>query len=100
MGRGPETIGNILAELMARQGFARCQGASRCEDAWRQAAGELAARHTRVGAIRSGRLEVIVANSTVLHELTFRKAELVKALTQLLPDQPIRDLRFRVGLIA
>ena len=99
MPKGPESIGNILAELMARRGFARVQTASVCEDAWRQAAGELAAGYTRVGSVRRGNLEVTVANSTLVQELTFQKRALLQALGELLPDERIRDLRFRLGAI-
>jgi hypothetical protein len=40
-----------------------------------------------------------VANSTLVQELGFRKRDLLDALGRLLPDQPIRDLRFRVGAV-
>ena len=99
MARGPEPIGDILAELMARRGFAGVRSAAACEAAWRQAAGELAARYTRVGSIRRGKLEVTVANSTLVQELSFQKPALLKALATLLPDRKIKDLRFRVGAV-
>jgi predicted nucleic acid-binding Zn ribbon protein len=99
MPRGPEPIGNILADLMARHGFARLESTAALEAAWRQAAGEMLARYTRVGAIRRGKLEVLVANSTLLQEMTFQKATLLARLAALLPDHPIKDLRFRVGVI-
>ncbi len=97
MPREPRAIGTILAELMARNGFARVQAAEAYGAAWRQAAGELAAGHTRVGGLRRGVLEVVVANSVLVQELSFRKAALLKALTDALPGEPIRDLRFRLG---
>ena len=94
-----EPIGDVLAELMARRGFTGVRRAALCEDAWRQAAGELAARYSRVGAVRRGRLQVTVANSTLLQELTFRKPTLLGTLASLLPEEKIKDLRFRVGPI-
>ncbi len=99
MPRGPETIGNILPELMARRGYARLQGAEQYDAAWNEAAGPLIALYTRVGALRRGKLEVVVANSTLIQELGFQKAALLEALTRLLPDQGIKDLRFRLGAI-
>jgi predicted nucleic acid-binding Zn ribbon protein len=95
--RGPEPIGNILAELMARQGFARVQSTAALETAWREAAGELIGRHTRIGAIRRGKLEVTVAHSALVQELTFQKPALLAALARSVPDEKIKDLRFRVG---
>jgi predicted nucleic acid-binding Zn ribbon protein len=99
MPKGPQTIGNILSELMARRGFARVQSAEALETAWRQAAGPLAARYTRVGAMHRGALEIIVANSTLIQELGYQKIEILAALQQLLPDEGIKCLRFRAGNI-
>jgi len=99
MPKGPQTIGNILSELMARRGFARVQSAEALETAWRQAAGPLAAQYTRVGDIRRGVIEVIVANSTLVQELGYQKNEILAALQQLLPDEGIKCLRFRAGNI-
>jgi predicted nucleic acid-binding Zn ribbon protein len=96
---GPERIGDILAQLMARRGFANVQSAAALEAAWRQAAGEMMARFTRIGQVRGGKLEVTVANSTLVQELTFQKRALLASLGELMPDQPIKDLRFRVGAI-
>jgi predicted nucleic acid-binding Zn ribbon protein len=99
MPRGPERIGNILSELMARRGYARVQSAAEYDAAWSEAAGPLAAQYSRVGGLRRGRLEVVVANSTLVQELVFQKPALLKDLARLLPEQGIEDLRFRVGVI-
>ncbi|MEN6367439.1 MAG: DUF721 domain-containing protein [Thermoguttaceae bacterium] len=99
MKRGPQAIGNVLSELMARRGFARVQSAGAYEAAWREAAGAMIARYTRVGPLRRGTLEVIVANSTLVQELGFQKSQLLKNLAELLPDEGIEGLRFRVGNI-
>ena len=99
MPRGPERIGNILAELMARRGLARVRSSAALEAAWRQAVGDLAACHSRVAGLRRGKLEVIVASSTLVQELSFQKPTILEALTKALPDEPIRGLRFRVGPI-
>jgi predicted nucleic acid-binding Zn ribbon protein len=97
MKRGPQTIGNVLSELMSRRGYARVQSAAAYDDAWREAAGPLAAQYTRVGALRRGTLEVVVANSTLIQELGFQKQTLLTTLAQLLPNEGIENLRFRVG---
>jgi predicted nucleic acid-binding Zn ribbon protein len=99
MARGPQTIGNVLSELMSRRGYARVQSAAAYEDAWREAAGPLVAEYTRVGQLRRGTLEVVVANSTLMQELGFQKHTLLKTLTDLLPDEGIQNLRFRAGNI-
>ena len=97
MKSGPQAIGNVLSELMARRGFARVQSAATYDAAWREAAGPLAAKYTRPGLLRRGTLEVVVANSTLVQELGFQKVSLLKSLASLLPDEGIENLRFRVG---
>ena len=93
----PKAIGDLVSELLARRGYAREISGARCGAAWQAAAGKLLARYSRAGQIRRGVLEVIVGNSTVLQELTFQKLQLVARLQELLPDESVSDLRFRVG---
>jgi len=97
--RKPVSIAEVLSELMARRGFARVRTAEALEAAWREAAGELLAGYSRPGEVRRGKLEVTVANSTLVQELTFQKSAILKRLGERLPDERIRDLRFRVGPI-
>jgi predicted nucleic acid-binding Zn ribbon protein len=99
MRKGAQPIGDILSELMAKTGFARVQSGDALHAAWCEAAGELAARYTRVGAIKRGKLEVVVANSTLLQELSFRKRALVEAISRAIPEQRIDDLKFRLGVL-
>jgi predicted nucleic acid-binding Zn ribbon protein len=95
----PQPIAEILSELMTRRGYAREQAAAACAAAWSEAAGELLARHTRCGQVRRGKLEVIVANSTLMQEITFQKPRLLQELARLAPDESIVDLKLRVGQI-
>jgi len=97
MPRGPQPMSTVLAELMARRGFARIRSMTALEAAWAEAAGEFIARHSRVAAVRRGKLEILVASSTLAQELTFRKPSLLDSLRNSLPDETIGDLRFRVG---
>jgi predicted nucleic acid-binding Zn ribbon protein len=96
---GPQAIGNVLSELMARQGYARVQSTEALEHAWYEAAGPLVAKYSRVGKICRGTLEVIVANSTLIQELGFQKEDLLATLAELLPDEQIKNLRFRAGSV-
>ena len=99
MARGPQTIGNVLSELMSRRGYARIQSAAIYDAAWSEAAGPLASKYTRPGQVRGGTLEVVVGNSTLMQELGFQKQDLLDALAKLLPNEGIKSLRFRVGNI-
>lgn len=96
----PQRINNILAELIAKRGFGRVQSTVNYEEAWREAAGPLAAQYTRLGAFKRGTLEIVVANSTLVQELTFQKAALLENMKKLLPDQGVRGLKFRVGALS
>jgi hypothetical protein len=71
----------------------------RIEQAWRQAAGDLAG-DSRVVSVRGGVVTVLVQNSVLLHELSgFRKAALLQQLQQRLPELTIAGLRFRIGQV-
>ena len=98
--REPESIGNILAELMSQKGFGRIRGAEALDEAWRAAAGDSVCQYSRVAALRRGRLEVVVANSMLIQELTYQKNALLKTLRERLPDEKIREMRFRVGPVS
>ena len=96
---GPERIADILAQLMARRGFARVQGAEAYQSAWNEAAGPLGAQYSRVGQLKRGTLEVVVTNSALIQEFNFQKSAILATLNRLLPDHNIKDLRFRLGAI-
>ena len=96
---GPQRIADILAQLMARRGFARVQGAEAYQSAWNEAAGPLAAQYSRVGQLKRGSLEVVVTNSALIQEFNFQKSAILGVLNRLLPDHNIKDLRFRLGAI-
>ncbi|MBN2580816.1 MAG: DUF721 domain-containing protein [Pirellulales bacterium] len=100
MPRGPQPIGEILSEVIARRGCARVQSTEALESAWSASAGVLAAKYTQVGALRRGTLEVTVAHSTLMQELRFQKRELLEKLESLFPEGKIQDLRFRVGNVS
>ncbi len=92
-------MADVLSELLSRRGYARVQATANYADAWNEAAGEMLARYTRAGTVRRGTLEVIVANSTLVQEITFQKQAILAKLAGLVPDEPINNLRLRVGPI-
>jgi predicted nucleic acid-binding Zn ribbon protein len=95
----PRHIGDVLAGLLARRGYARVQSGRACAEAWREAVGEMMAGCTRATQVRRGVLEVLVDNSTMVQEIGFCKPALIKRLAELLPDENIRELKLRVGPI-
>jgi predicted nucleic acid-binding Zn ribbon protein len=97
--RRPKKIADVLAQLITARGYGRIQANADFTSAWQEAAGPELARFTRPGQIRRGQLEVTVANSTIVQELTFQRERILAALQTALPDARLRDLRFRLGSI-
>lgn len=95
----PKTVQDVLGQLLARRGYARVQSASSCDAAWREAVGVKLAADSRPGVVKRGVLEVLVRDSVTLQELGFVKVKAVRALARLVPEQQIRDVRFRVGAL-
>lgn len=97
--RQPKPIGDVIAQLVQRRGYAQVRAASEWNQAWQDAAGEHFARVTEVGQLRRGVLEVTAANSLVMQELGFEKERILAALQAARPEAGLKQLRFRVGRI-
>ena len=97
--RGPRKLGELIADVIIRRGYARQMTASAYQSAWQAATDEGIAAASRPGKLRRGVLEVTVKNSSVLHQLTFQKKKILKVLNNEIEDQQIDDLRFRIGNI-
>ena len=95
----PKTIGNVIAQLVQRRGYAQVRAAGDRDKAWEEAVGEQLAPLTRVGGLRRGVLEILVANSLMMQELTFQKEQLLASVQEHLPEEGIKQIRFRLGNI-
>ena len=93
----PKALGNVMSQLLAKRGYAQVQSAALSAAAWREAVGDKLAADTRPGNVRRGVLEVLVRDSSTRHELAFLKAKIIKSLASSMPEQKIRDVKFRVG---
>ena len=98
--RKPKAIGKILAQLIPARGYGRIKSTANFAEAWQTAVGPALANFTLPGQVRRGILEITVANSTMIQELTFQKQQLLTKLKTQLPDAKINDLKFRVGKIS
>ena len=96
--REPQRLGEILPQLMARHGYGRLMGSADYRDAWAKVAGPLA-KVSCPGLLKRGVLQITVSNSTAVQELTFQKRQLLRDLSEQLPEQKIHDLRFVVGAV-
>jgi predicted nucleic acid-binding Zn ribbon protein len=98
MNQGPERLGEVLSRLFAARGWGRRQDRLRLEQAWEKAAGPDTLRHTRIGGLRRGVLEVLVDSAVLLQELAhYHKRRLLEQFRQHLPGLTVTDLRFRAG---
>ena len=95
----PKPMRDVLSQLLAKRGYAQVQTAGQCAAAWREAVGVKLAGDSRPGVVKRGVLEVLVRDSVTLQELGFVKVKAVKVLARLVPEQQIRDVRFRVGTL-
>ncbi|MCA9213190.1 MAG: DUF721 domain-containing protein [Planctomycetales bacterium] len=96
--RDAQRVGDVVNQLMARRGYGQIVGSEQIREAWNEIAGPIGL-HSIPGNLRRGVLEIIVRNSAVMQELTFRKRQLITDLANKFNHQTINDLRFRVGAI-
>jgi len=94
--KAPQPIADVLSRLMARKGYAQALAADELRTLWESAVGGLLANDSRATTVSRGILQVVVRNSTVVQELTFRRKELLARIREL-TKQNIRGLKFRVG---
>ena len=90
-------IKDVLANLIIRRGYGREIDHEAMEEAWVAIVGQGMAQNSMPKQPYRGTVEVIVKNSTVLQELSFKKISLLKKFQEKMPDKAIRDLRFRIG---
>jgi len=95
--QGVQPIADILRELVARRGFSRLRSQEQLEEVWSAVIGQPGCHYTRVGPMRRGVLEVLVANSVLLQELAgFQKHTLLAKLQEKLGPKAVRDIQFRI----
>jgi predicted nucleic acid-binding Zn ribbon protein len=96
-GANPKSLQTVLNRLLARQGYNQQQAESSLAAGWRKVVPPQWAGCSRVKQIQRGVLEVVVANSAVLQQLTFQQAPLLRAIQQELPEKKIKQIRFRLS---
>ena len=97
--RAPRHVREVMGRLLARRGYAQIQAVADLQKFWRSVVGPQLAQDSRPGSLRRGVLEVLVRNSTVLQELTFRKRKLLQQLAANEQGVEFKNLRFRIGAI-
>lgn len=98
--RRPKRTGDIIGQMMARQGYSQTKSNDELNDAWEIAVGPKLIKSTKAGRISRGVLEVHVASSAAMNRLSFQKKQLLSAMQQQLPQNKIKDIRFKLGNVA
>ncbi len=97
--REPQKLSDVIAEVIIQRGYARQLELSAFHSAWNAATDTNIAKASQPGKLRRGVLEVTVKNSTILHELTFQKKQILKKLNEQILDHSISDLRLKIGRV-
>jgi predicted nucleic acid-binding Zn ribbon protein len=95
----PKKAKDLLAKLMTRKGLGQQQANEALQIAWKQAVGERRAESSQPGYVKRGVLEVFVESSIQLQQLEFEKKKLISELQNLLPQNNIKNIRFKIGKI-
>lgn len=95
----PHKIGNVLARLVSRRGYAQICTLDAQEKAWQKVVGTELASVTQFAKLSRGTLHIVAANSLLIQELMYRKEELLASLQRALPEAGVKQLRFKVGKI-
>lgn len=95
--RKPKQLGSVLAQVIAKRGYAAVQAGESLQQAWQSAAGEALSVHTRAVGVSRGKLEVLVASSPMMQEIQFQQQQLLNKLRQALPEARLTGLKLRVG---
>jgi len=92
----PLAIGDLLKDIVKQAGSGKSRRVYL--DALEQLLGPELAPHCQVLSSRKGRLVVELDSAPLYAELSgFRREELRLRINELVPDQPIADLSFRLG---
>lgn len=94
--RKPKRPANLLSQLMARKGYGQEKSNTELQEVWEKIAAPLK-EFTRAGILRRGVLEIIVTSPAITQQLEFQKKQLLADLNRQLPQNKIREIRFRIG---
>lgn len=94
-----QTARAVVNRLLARRGYAQVEQRDQIQELWNQVVGPQLAKHSRCGRLLRGTMEVFVANSLILSELTFDKANILARLQQDAARKAIQNLKFKLGAV-
>lgn len=93
----PKRAADVMAAVLQRRGYGRMIENDQLAERWAAVVDARIRPFTRIVRVYRRRLEVVVASSAVMQELTFAKRDLVQKFNENSVGQPITDIRFRIG---
>lgn len=95
----PSPIGKFASRVLSKHAVASEQAVNQVEQAWEQVTQGAWKQVTRVGLLKRGKLEVLVANSMINQQLTWEKKRILAGMQQALPSTTISEIVFRIGAV-
>lgn len=89
-------IGSLVSQLISRRGYAQVSANETMQQIIVAEVGEQLGTGFQVGNLRRGVLHVYAVDSVTMQELNFRKRGILQRIQRELPDNKIKDLRFRI----
>ena len=96
----PRPVRSVLEETIRALGIDAPIKNYSLFNAWKEIVGETIALQTQPRSLRTQILFVDVSHSTWIQQLQFLKPQLLEKLNAFLGEQPIRDIRFKLGKIS
>jgi predicted nucleic acid-binding Zn ribbon protein len=100
MAKRKDLIGAIVDKVIKKLGPSKRLSEEEMTEAWKMAAGEAAATHSRPVGFRRSSMIVNVDESGWLYELTLDKRGIITRLKDSLKDRKLKDIRFRIGEVS
>lgn len=92
-----EHIGSLAEKVLGELKISMGKNFMEVWSNWEGAVGPAIDENTRPVALKHKLLMVHVADSTWLQELQFLKADIVQSINELLEDQVVEDIQFKIG---
>lgn len=89
-------IGSIVGQLISRRGYAQVSANEAIYQLMVMEVGPELGGGLQVGNLRQGVLHIYASDSVTIQELNFRKRGILKRIQRELPENKIKDLRFRI----
>jgi predicted nucleic acid-binding Zn ribbon protein len=93
----PEPISDVLKKVIQKLDTSGRKKQAKLDSAWRVAAGDTIAKHTRVQGVKKQTLFVLVDDSAWFYEANLKKEKILKSLRRKKDFEKVEKISFRIG---